>query len=353
MADKVFQVIVVALNVRSAPGLDSRYILPNVQLRSGQKVIVDANSRTEKDGIIWWRHSAGWSAERRVDNRTIYMTPVNVTPPPPPPPPPNTTTFYVVEPILNIRASASTAAPVTGVLYLGQQITAETNSRTVVGGNVFWKHSRGWSAERNTITNQVYMTTVKPGVPGIGFGFERLPLGFEYINKVFYFGNTQFAWDYGAQNNYNGYSQGLHGGLDLEHTGGAPVVAGVRGIFDGPGSAFPPNRVDVLVGKYRIIYGHLAKPNRTLQRGATVMPTTQLGEIDFKEQHVHIEIRMGIYILNPLLFMSDALVNQLVTRFPPAGDTRFYSSPTFKQWQTPLDQPVIRLAGPIIGPKAF
>ena len=60
MADKVFQVIVVALNVRSAPGLDSRYILPNVQLRSGQKVIVDANSRTEKDGVVWWRHSAGW-----------------------------------------------------------------------------------------------------------------------------------------------------------------------------------------------------------------------------------------------------------------------------------------------------
>ncbi|MBK8035381.1 MAG: hypothetical protein IPK17_38940 [Chloroflexi bacterium] len=28
---------------------------------------------------------------------------------------------------------------------------------------------------------------------------------------------------------------------------------------------------------------------------------------------------MGIYILNPLLFVSDALVNQLVTRFPPAG----------------------------------
>ena len=349
MADKVFQVIVLALNVRSAPGLDSRFILPNVQLRSGTRIVVDANSRTEKDGIVWWRHSSGWSAERRIDNRTIYMTAVNTVPPPPPP---TTTTFYVVEPILNIRQSASLGAPVTGVLYLGQQITVDTNSRTVSGGIVFWKHSRGWSAELNQTSNQVFMTRVKPVVPGVGFGFERLPLGFEYLQKVFYFGNTQFAWDFGAQNNYNGYSQGLHGGLDLEQTGGAPVLAGLRGIFDGPGSAFGPNRVDVLVGRYRIIYGHLAKPNRALQRGAPIMPTTQLGEIDYKEQHVHIEIRLGAYILNPLLFMSETMVNQLVTRFPPAGETRFYSSPKFSRWQTPLDQPVIILGGSIIGPKA-
>ena len=53
MADKVFQVIVLALNVRSAPGLDSRFILPNVQLKSGVRIVVDAASRTEKDGIVW------------------------------------------------------------------------------------------------------------------------------------------------------------------------------------------------------------------------------------------------------------------------------------------------------------
>jgi murein DD-endopeptidase MepM/ murein hydrolase activator NlpD len=173
------------------------------------------------------------------------------------------------------------------------------------------------------------------------------------IKWLYYYGNTVFAFRYGEQHNYNGYSQGLHGGLDFGHPGGVPVYAGVNGVWDGLGSAFGPNRVDVVIGDYRIIYGHLAKP-ANIARGTRIGPNTIVGEIDFGAQHMHLEIRYQsqTYILNPFLFMTQQMRDNLISRFPPEGDYAFYSSPRWRQWLTPLDQPTIIRGGPVIGPKA-
>src|SRR5260221_8840809 len=92
------------------------------------------------------------------------------------------------------------------------------------------------------------------------FQFQRLPLDLKDIYYFYYYGNTEFAFTDGKKNNYDGYSQGLHGGLDFGHGGGGVNVhAGVDGIFDygGDQKAFKPNRVGILVGRFRIFYGPL------------------------------------------------------------------------------------------------
>ena len=85
-----------------------------------------------------------------------------------------------------------------------------------------------------------------------------------------------------------------------------------------------------------------------------------MGRIEDTLFHVHLEIRYkDSYILNPLLFMSSRMVNEFVERFPlrvgRADDThvmRFMQTETWDRWLTPLDQPVIRLGGELIGPTA-
>ena len=134
--------------------------------------------------------------------------------------------------------------------------------------------------------------------------------------------------------------------------GGIPIYAGVHGTFDGRGSAFGPNRVDVVLGDYRIIYGHVANPS-TLPVGARVTPDTIVGEMDFGERHMHLEIRYrNQYILNPFLFMSETMRNSFISEFPPEGDYAFYTSTRWQRWDSPLDQPTIVLGGPVIGPRA-
>src|SRR5262249_40752763 len=102
----------------------------------------------------------------------------------------------------------------------------------------------------------------------IAFQFKRLPVDLSKVDWVQYYGNTEFAFKQGQKgtkvgNSYHAYSQGLHGGLDLgSNAGGIPVFAGVNGVLDYSGNEhlFLPNRVDVLVGHFRIIYGHLVNP---------------------------------------------------------------------------------------------
>lgn len=268
---KRFLVSTLVLNVRSEPSTDARTLLPGEQLRQGEQIEAQVNSRTERVGFVWWQHRTGWSAERKLDNSEVFLVDMN-TPLPPPP-----------------------------------------------------------------------------------FIFERSPVGLDEMRWFYYYGNTVFAYRYGTQHNYNGYSQGLHGGLDYGHPGGIPIYAGVNGVFDYSGSerAFGPNRVDILIGDYRIIYGHVSRPV-SLARGTRVNPNTVVGTMDYGAQHMHLEIRYQneAYILNPLQFMTEAMRNALISKFPPEGIYDFYSSPRWQRWLTPLDQPTIIRGGPVIGPKA-
>lgn len=265
-------------------------------------------------------------------------------------------TFLVSALTLNTRTEPATdpRTLIAGAqLGRGQRVTFLKNSRTEAEGFVWYKHSGGWSAERTLDRREVYLVDIDDPLPAPAFQFERLPVDLNLQRWFYYYGNTVFAFRYGDQNNYGGYSQGLHGGLDFGHPGGIPIYAGVNGVWDGLGSAFGPNRVDVVIGDYRIIYGHVAKP-ANIPRGTRVNPNTVVGEMDFGAQHMHLEIRYQsqTYILNPFIFFPQTLRDQIIAKFPPQGDFAFYSSTRWQKWLTPFDQPTIIRGGPVIGPKA-
>jgi hypothetical protein len=234
-------------------------------------------------------------------------------------------------------------------------VDLENNSRRETLGYVWWKHRAGWSAEKRIDGSEVFMIDADSDLQASDFAFQRSPMNLNVMQWFYYYGNTRFAYFYGRQHNYDGYSQGLHGGLDYGHPGNVdvPIFAGVHGIFDysGSGRAFGPNRVDVLVGDYLIIYGHVARPVQ-LPRGAAVTPDTVIGFIDRGAQHVHLEIRRAGYIYNPFLFMAPEMRETIFRNFPPTGIFAFYQSSRWNQWLTPLDQPTIRRGGPVIGPRA-
>jgi len=271
--------------------------------------------------------------------------------------------FMVVTDAVKVRTAPSLEprTVISGrVLYRGTRITVDPTSREEADGYVWWRHSTGWSAERSIDGSTIFMMEYLEGdseeqnttnVPQPAFLFQNLPLDLSLVQWIQYYGNTIFAYNNGFQHNYHSYSQGLHGGFDLGHLGGASVCAGVEGVlkYSGNKRAFGPNRVDVQVNSYLIIYGHLANAT-TLPEGTRVTPDTVLGQIDYNQQHVHLEIRYQQYIYNPLLFMPNTLCDALLARFPAEGSRRFCSENGWDQWLTVFDQPVITLGGEYIGP---
>ena len=183
------------------------------------------------------------------------------------------------------------------------------------------------------------------------------------MNWAQYYGNTSFAWKRGRDFSYHRYAQGLHSGIDFgcytDVRPGPRVFAAIEGVSDGRGQKYGPNRLDVRVGPYRIIYGHLGSPSN-LPRKAPVTPQTVMGRLEDTLFHLHLEVRYkDSYVLNPLLFMPWGMVEEFVGRFPLEvgyGDgrqvTRFMQTDSWDRWLTPLDQPVIRLGGEVIGPTA-
>jgi hypothetical protein len=82
-----------------------------------------------------------------------------------------------------------------------------------------------------------------------------------------------------------------------------------------------------------------------------VTPDTVVGVVDAGLRHTHIEIRYkNKFIYNPLLFIGDALRDQLIAKFPAKGEQAFYASNGWTKWIMPLDQPVITVGGPVVGP---
>src|SRR5512135_3388709 len=69
---KQFRCIVDRLSVRSQPRLDDQF-KTNQFLQLDDHITVNAASRTEVDGLVWWNHMQGWSAERTLDGGTIFM----------------------------------------------------------------------------------------------------------------------------------------------------------------------------------------------------------------------------------------------------------------------------------------
>lgn len=373
--NKVFRVLSERLNVRSEPGL-ARRALTGTALTARQEITVPATAWREVDSHIWWQHSGGWSAERSSDGRILFMTdltpniprikPSDPEPEPGPTPvpveefdpiPPGFKRFQVLPLGLRVRSGPSNAAQQVGTLLQGDWLNIDATQngvRVEADGYVWWRHSTGWSAERSIDGRYLFMLDIG-ALPGLGSLVERLPVRIEETDWVQYYGNTGFAYRNGVRNSYHTFSQGLHSGLDfgkfITRQGDPPVFSGVHGVFDGRGTKYGPNRLDVRVGSYRIIYGHLGNP-ASIPRFQSITPDTVMGVVEYSQIHLHFEVRYrDAYIINPLLLMPQALVTQFMSKFPPEEDT-FMRTASWNRFQTAFDQPVIRLAGEVIGPTA-
>ncbi len=371
---KKFVVVKGPVYIRSAPTLAPGTKTQGRWLSFQQTVDVDATSRTESEGYVWWRHQEGWSAERSLDNRQVFMVeaqPVSGDTAVATKPaadktvvqpsdlatfmPTHTKTFMVIDGPVSWR-TAPTLEPrvlIRGKVWrTGQKVAVDATSRTESEGYVWWRHQDGWSAERSMSTPPQILMVEEGMMLDAAALFARLPLDLGTIQWTQYYGNTTFAFEHGKDHNYDGYSQGLHGGLDLGHSAGAPVQAGIGAnlnpvcTYVGNERSFTPNRVDIQVGQYLVILGHLANPDFSLV-GKTVTPDTIVGFIDGGAGHVHIEIRRGNKILNPLSFIPAVLRDSLFARFSPASDFQ----PNNGQWESALDQPDITIGGGLIGPR--
>ena len=143
------------LRIRSAPSLSSRIV---GSLIRGSQIYVDAASRVERDGYVWWQHADGWSAERSIGGRTLFMLEVKESPTNQ-----KQKRFVVVIWGLNIRAQPGFNRPVTGVLRRGTQVDVDASTRLERDGFIWWEHSAGWSAERRGDGQSYLMVEVPIG----------------------------------------------------------------------------------------------------------------------------------------------------------------------------------------------
>lgn len=297
---KLFRVVDGPLRIREASSTGSPVL---GQLENEALLEVDVASRCEDGGFVWWHHSQGWSAERTVDSRRIYMQETSLSG--------NESTSQVIE--------SDEGEPI-------------------------------------TLPDGKTMTPRKL--------FKRLPVGVGDTAWIQYFGNTRFAQALAfdrkpeRQRMYY-YCQGLHGGIDFGNA--APrilVYAGLRATVQFVrlnSAAYAPNYVWAVAGNYTIIYGHVV--NVRVAEGQTLNPDTIVAELDpLDQQHLHLEIRFrGQWVMNPLLFMPGEVRDPLLRKFnDPARN--FYSDMLWNRWLTTFDQPVLKLSNPseaeIIGPNA-
>lgn len=160
---KRFRVTTV-LSVRTAPNLNGARLPESLQ--PGVEIDVEADSRQEVDGFVWWKHNAGWSAERRIDGAQIFMEPVMVKTA-------QTGTaipakYYRVTRSLSVRAQPGlNGQRLPDPLEPDTEIEIDPESRQEVDGFIWWKHGTGWSAERSTDGAHIFMEplTSSPASP--------------------------------------------------------------------------------------------------------------------------------------------------------------------------------------------
>jgi murein DD-endopeptidase MepM/ murein hydrolase activator NlpD len=392
---KRFEIGSVPVRVRSAPNLQGTTVK---YLDAGTSLEVDAASRTEADNYVWWQHDDGWSAERSVDGSEVFF--LESAPSAPPvkakePPvkakepaakakepatkakkPAGKKRFQIGSVPVRVRDAPGLQGASLKYLDAGTLLEVDATSRTEADNYVWWQHDDGWSAERSVDGKEIYLfepgqAVSAPAVPSAapvsvplpegeelplqGQVFKRLPVDLDQTHWWQYFGNNRFAhqiWQEGKR--WYQFSQGLHAGLDFGNstTRGVKVYAGVEGTFYKHGTDYyAPNSMWVQVGDYLIIYGHLVNPG-AFPVGQAVGPDTVMGEIQYGgQQHLHLEVRYGDEIVNPLLLMPEDMRNSLFQKFPPSAEY-FYTDSSWTKWQTPLDQPRLKVSGPLVGPHA-
>jgi hypothetical protein len=393
-AERIFRVWAANISIRETPN----GIRKPERLLARMELKVDPGSRTEKDGYVWWKHEKGWTAERSVNSREIFMKEVFDMPAPGPLSPDKKVTIPAhwkdkmnlqVAMDVKVRGEPSTNPMALLIRNIKRGAVLVCDMATLTeADNYYWvRHESGWSAIQSLDGKTVFLAEAGtiPGLVAIGpdgpkaadlpnFGklITQLPVHITYTPWFQYYGNNMFSMRNATKYGYDRYSQGLHGGLDFGNSDRpVPVYAGLEGKYLKTEYPSPNNaRVFVQAGDYTIIYQHITNI-RTFAPGQVITPETQIADIEHHSinngwDHLHFEIRfMKDWIINPLLLMAPELVKLLTDKFNPMKPNDsyvkdfpksklnfFYTTDTYTKWASPLDQPMIRLSGPVIGPRA-
>ena len=420
----LFTVRYASLNVRDTPnGNPNEYVVVSNDLIIGEKL---PDGQPTNGGHMWWQHKLGWTSEQH--GNTIYMSRIremtnaraDLTEPPAPLINPASTSTPIQEPPIttpggnggsdhpptdddgiyyfrvitstgiNVRKSHDATSEKAGFVDFGQVVAVHSYTPHVAGDYRWLNLTNGnWVAMGPKDSTIDWLEQIeKPAefaptvvtqeniheLPLWRALFTDFPVRFPPERDWFqYFGNTVFAFTNGHKYNYDGYSQGLHGGLDFGSSAKSlDVFARVKGevvkIVDRSGAR---NQVHVKSGPYLIIYLHLENHTHVDLRnrddlpyvGQTVTPDTFIGKTLFgpgQPNHLHFEVRYKEdMIINPLELMSESASSAIIARYNPKASgndisqlRRFYKTDSWSQWYTPFDQPVIQLRKPVIGPKA-
>ncbi|HRL13128.1 MAG TPA: peptidoglycan DD-metalloendopeptidase family protein [Aggregatilineales bacterium] len=386
----MFRVIEGPLSVREQPGLTSTRV---GTIPVGTLLEVEPESRTELHDFVWWKHVSGfgWSAERKTDDTYILLAREGEADLPEEPPTggqPDDDDGQVEIPGSEIAFFRVTVGPLpiytqprlnatrVGQFAVGEEFASVQNNKLEADGYIWRVHDRGWSTQRTVDRSHVFIERIESLTPKPPAGggetrlkmpdgselsvprlFTRSPLDIARIKWIQYYGNTKFAYKiWGEGLRWYKYSQGLHGGFDYgNHELGTPIFAGMDGYIlrvNRFTKTYSPNFITVTNGLFTVIYGHLGGVN-SFRVGERVTPDTILGYIDAGGQnHLHLEVRArSIWIINPLLAMADSVRNPILTKYR-INDEHFYRDDSWSIWQAPFDQPVLRLAGTLIGPHA-
>lgn len=394
-APRVFRVVSDYVTIRESPA-GARL---TKKLYNNMEVNVDPQSRTEKGLYIWWKHDDGWTAQCSLDGREVYLkevfdqhtlNPVDTNAKAKIPAHWKGKFYLQVADDVSVRAKPSIDTWTQIIRYLKRGDSLECDMDTLTeADNYYWvQHNMGgWSAIERIDGKVVFLAEpgTIPGLVAIGPDgpkaedlpnyhalFTRLPVGSDDTEWFQYFGNIMFAMRNGKAYGYDAYSQGLHGGLDFGNSSKpAPIYAGIDAEYwkiEYPSK----NNTRIFLKKddYIIIYQHITG-EQPFTEGQAITPDTLLAYTEHQSinngwNHLHLEVRFMVdWIVNPLLLFPDALRNTILTNFDPKKPNTnyqsdfpksqynfFYKTDTWTKWTSPYEQPMLKLAGPIIGPKA-
>lgn len=223
-----------------------------------------------------------------------------------------------------------------------------------------------------TFTTQVADSAAPPGQDVPPFQLPALPIAFDSINYINWYGNTNFAY----QNRTTIYSalQGLHSGIDFIAPYGTPI----KSVVNRSGAVVSinnepydyrtgPGNLLIDYGEFLVLYGHIQNAHfpDAIKIGAVVVPNDTIAYVGADTAgliHLHLEIirknppasgapggRPGYIRTNPVPFFSSNTLDQLTQKAQGIGAT-FHPIPSVTKWQTPNDQPDIIPGGPLLVP---
>lgn len=390
MSEKRYRVIDGPLSIReSANGQRTRQMLATgTNLRISDEVVMAG-------GYLWAHHADGWSAIQSADGSQVFMEALLETAPASAWNLPNRwqgmTRLQVADDVqVRLYPAIGTKGLIVGTVRRGHILQCDMDHLMDADGYLWAQHAKGWSVVKSLNERATFL--VEPGsiagldvpttietqkgdsqhnLPDFRRLFTRLPVTLTDTQWFQYFGNNMFAMRNGNHYGYDHYSQGLHGGLDFGNSiSPKTIYAGLDAEFVQIQHASRNNtRMLFKRGDYDIIYQHVTNP-RSFTRGEHVHPDTPIASIEHHTinngwDHLHLEVRYKKqWIVNPLLLFRPSLYQALIARFDPdklnSGYQKdfpkslknyFYHTATWTKWITPLDQPLIKLGGKMIGPR--